>query len=706
MILEERFLPSIDDILDPNIPFIKTNKRIAYANVPVAFDIETTSFYQKGDTGRISLTNDGVGYEKRATMYAFVLGINGRCVLGRTWEEFKTFLHKIADFYSLSIERRMIIYVHNLDFEFQFIKDLLKWEKVFAITERKPLYALTDEGFEFRDSCKLSGYSLAYVGDHLHKYKVRKMVGDLDYSLFRHSATPLTEKEKGYILNDGLVVMAYIKEEMESHGNDITKLPLTKTGEVRKLCRTYCYPQHDLDGYYDYRDIMLHAQIKSTDEYMEMKRAFQGGFTHAGNLRAFFTQKDVHSYDFTSSYPAVMVTERFPMGTGKKVKLNGKDDFKTYMRHYCCLFDIEIWDLEDNYHFEHYLSESKCTDKKGYQVDNGRIVKAKHLFTTLTDVDWKIMCRCYKWRRFRIFNFRIYPKGYLPLPMVEAILSLYKKKTKLKGVQGAESEYMHSKEQLNSCYGMTVTDIVQDDITYQDGKWEDVGKDPAKTIEKYNVSRNRFLFYPWGIWVTAYARRNLWEGGIFKLGWDYVYSDTDSVKFLNFDKHRKAFDNYNRMIDQKITRICQERKLPWDSFAPQTKEGKTKVIGHWDYEGKYDYFKTLGAKRYMTMKDGKLVSTISGVNKNYFDPWISEKAKKEKTTPFELFDDTLFVPSDYTGKNTHSYIDEPFEGAFTDYLGNFGEYRELSATHLEKASYDFSPISRINDFLLGVKESK
>ncbi|MEM1506600.1 hypothetical protein RG959_25010, partial [Domibacillus sp. 8LH] len=60
--------------------------------------------------------------------------------------------------------------------------------------------------------------------------------------------------------------------------------------------------------------------------------------------------------------------------------------------------------------------------------------------------------------------------------------------------------------------------------------------DVNEEIEKYNSSRKRFLYYAWGIWVTAYARRNLWTG-ILAVGNDYIYSDTDSLKVLNYEKH-------------------------------------------------------------------------------------------------------------------------------------------------------------------------
>lgn len=92
---------------------------------------------------------------------------------------------------------------------------------------RKPIYGITKTGLEFRCSYLLSGYSLAKLGEQLHKYKCEKLVGDLDYSLLRHSKTPLTQKEIGYCLNDIKVVMCYIQELIERY-KGITKLPITK----------------------------------------------------------------------------------------------------------------------------------------------------------------------------------------------------------------------------------------------------------------------------------------------------------------------------------------------------------------------------------------------------------------------------------------------------------------------------------------------
>ena len=207
---------------------IRTNKRVDYYNVPCSFDIETTSFYRQYS----QLEN-----EKCAIMYEWTLGINGNVIIGRSWNDFISCIKIISDTLKLfPNHKRLIIYVHNLSYEFQFICKRFEWFKIFAIDQRKPIYAITTEGIEFRDSYLLSGYALAKLGEELRKYPVQKMVGDLDYSLMRHEKTELTDKELKYCENDVRVVMAYIKERIEADGN-ITKIPLTKTGYVRKYCK-------------------------------------------------------------------------------------------------------------------------------------------------------------------------------------------------------------------------------------------------------------------------------------------------------------------------------------------------------------------------------------------------------------------------------------------------------------------------------------
>ena len=688
--IDTHIYESIDEILNSDLPFIRSNRKIEYANFPCTIDIETSSFYENG--------------EKRAVMYAWVLGINGKCVIGRTYKQLWDSLDRISEFYGLNKNRRMIFYVHNLSFEFQWFRKWIEWEKVFSTEERNPLYALSTKGIEFRCSYQLSGYSLQRVGMNLTKYKVQKMVGDLDYKLIRHSETPLSDKEMGYILNDGLVVMCYIEEEIENHHNNITLLPLTKTGKVRNYIRKMCLysGKHNKNvwKFKKYHNMMKAIPIVSLLEYEQLKRAFSGGFTHANGYYVNRVINNVHSYDFTSSYPYVMISDKFPMGKGELIQIKSHDEFVKNLKLYCCIFDVTFINIESTFIYEHPISISKCYHKIGFATDNGRLVMADEISITLTETDFEIIKHFYKWEHMRIKNFRRYRKQYLPHDFVRGVLELYRKKTVLKGIEESIIEYNNSKEMLNSCYGMCVTDICREEIDYTNNVWGTIPSNPEEDLRKYNDRKNRFLCYQWGVWVTAYARRNLFSA-IYYLKNDYRYSDTDSVKFINLEKHKKFFDDYNANVIKKLQRAMDFHGFDMEMVQPKTIKGETKTIGFFDYDGFYRKFKTLGAKRYMVLTDKGYSLTVSGVNKKTAIPYLYEKYGDKI---FDAFDDGLVIPPQFTGKNIHTYIDEETTGEITDYRGVTISYYEKSSVHLEESSYELSLSKEFIDYLIGIKE--
>ena len=697
-------IKDIDVLLDEDIKFVKNVHGIAFANIPCCIDIETSSFME----------ND----EKRGIMYCWVLGINGKGIIGRTYDELNSLLEHISEFYGLSDKKRMIFYVHNLAYEFQWFRHRFAWEKVFAIEPRKIVYASAIIGIELRCSYLLSGYSLEKVGEHLTTYKVQKMVGDLDYSKIRHEKTPLYKRELKYVLHDALVVMAYIQEQIDQY-KYITRIPLTKTGKVREYCRKRCMYnggthkktwKNRQDKYYKFRKLMSYLTIASVPEYEQLKRGFQGGFTHANSFYVGKTIHDVTSFDFSSSYPAVMVSEQFPMSRGQLVNIKTKEDFEHYIHTYCCLFDATFIDIHSTQPQDHPISVSKCFNIMKNVTDNGRLVSAKQITTTITEQDYFTYREFYEWKSMRVKNFRIYKKGYLPHDLVISILDLYEKKTTLKGVKGAEIEYMNSKENVNSVYGMSVTDICRDELTYtgddivDDGGWKSSPCDYEKELEKYNKSKRRFLFYPWGIWVTAYARRNLFSG-IKECGMDYVYSDTDSIKIRNANAYEQYIKNYNDKMIRKLKIAFSFQHIEFDKASPKTIEGKTKTIGLWEKDDHYLTFKTQGAKRYMVEHDdGELSFTISGVNKKHAIPYLIEYAKTNHTTIFDLFEDGMYIPPEYTGKNTHTYIDYETEGDVIDYLGVKCHYHEYSSIHMAPCEYEMSMAQEFIDYLLGIEE--
>ena len=686
LLSQTEFLIKVNELLSSDW-LVRDNKRVEYYNVPAGFDIEVSSFYQ----GEKKPEN------KRGIMYIWQFGIFNLVTTGRTWKEFEVLISMVQKILSLNENRRLVVYVHNLPYEFQFIRKHFDWEEVFILTERKPVYATTG-GIEFRCSLKLAGgKALANVAKDLQKYKVEKAVGNLDYEQIRTPLTPLTEKELLYCENDIRVILCYIQEKIEQDG-DITKIPLTNTGYVRNYCRKECYSR-----WKPYRKVMESLTLEA-DEYSQLKRAFQGGFTHANAHHVGKVLDKVGSHDFTSSYPAVMVLEKFPMAKAEYIS-NGinESELMELLITRCCLFDIEIWGLMPKLFHEHPISRYKCPVCENAIVDNGRIVMAEHIITTITEQDFFVYTEFYTWDRIEIKNLRTYQKNYLPKNFVQAILNLYEKKTVLKDVEGEEVNYMISKNMINASYGMAVTDPIRDELMYSDNTFYTIPKNIAEGIDKYNTNIRRFLFYPWGVWVTAYARANLFSG-IIEMGDDYIYSDTDSIKSMNTERHENYFNSYNAQILDKIELASQYHNLNKSLFAPYTKKGKQKIIGVWDDEGVYDKFKTLGAKRYLTMKgvqstEPKYMITLAGSNKKKTMEYLVGTGD-----PFGNFTDGLSIPPENSGRLILSYIDNETTGTVVDMFGVPYEYHELSSIHMEKSEYNLSMSEEFVRYLEGLRD--
>lgn len=657
---------------------IKNNKKFEYYNVPAAFDIEVSSFREHE--------------EKRACMYIWMFGINNLVTYGRTWEELDSFLKVLSTVLGLDENRRLCVYVHNLSYEFQFIRKRFDWNEVFLLEERKPAYCRTG-GYEFRCSMKLAGgKSLESVGKDLQKYKVEKKVGDLDYNKVRHSETPLTEKELGYCENDIRVLLSYIQEKIETDG-DITKIPLTNTGYVRNYCRKACFK-----SWRRYKTLMKNLEVEP-DEYGQLKRAFQGGFTHANAKYVGKVIENVASFDLTSSYPTVMVLEKFPMSRGKHIgSVTDVNQLLQLMETKCCMFNLEVTNLRPRLFQDNPISASKCQILERHIENNGRVVFADRLKITCTEQDLYIYAQFYDWDEWEITDMVVYDKAYLPRNFVKSILKLYKDKTQLKGLVDQTVNYMISKNMINAAYGMIVTDINRKEFDYVDDAFITSAPNLESNIEKYNKSMKRFLYYPWGVWVTAYARANLFSA-IIELGDDYIYSDTDSVKFTNYEKHLEYFKNYGEIIMEKISDASTFHRISLDEFSPQNKSGKKVTIGLWDFEGVYDKFKTLGAKRYLVQKDGKFSLTVAGVNKKSACKYLEETGD-----PFKFFTKDLVIPADYSKRNVLTYIDDETSGLVCDYNGVVLPYREMSSIHMESTEYSFSLSDQFIRFLKGVQD--
>lgn len=652
-------------------------------NVSSSFDIETSSFYCLG--------------EKRACLCAWGFGLNGRVIFGRTWEELLDLLHFLKTRYSLNPSSLILpVYIHNESYEFQFMRRRFAWERVFSVKDRYPIRALCDIGIEFRDSLILSGMSLESTAKNLRLYPVEKLVGEWDYKKLRGDKTPITPEEWDYLRNDNLVVMSYIQELLEEFGS-INKIPMTKTAFVRDDVRNACLwdgrKSHKRDKdhrYRNYRELM-EDMVLTPDEYRLAKNAFQGGFTHSNHYNTGCVINDVASFDICSSYPAVICSEQFPMSKGALVIPKTKEEFEQLRKCYCLLLDLTFYDIDEKFIFDHAISYSKCLEIEGEETDNGRIIRAKRLRICCTNVDLEIYERFYKWKKYSVNKCYRYVKGYLPRQIVGKVISYFEGKTALKGVKGQEANYDRLKTLLNSIYGCMVQDPVSTEIVYDnDTEWGIKEPDMEKELEKYNKSKSRFLSYLWGVWITAYARRNVMSA-ILSSGVDHIYTDTDSEKLMRVDEHEPFFFAYNALIARKIELCLRSLGIDPKRAKPKTIDGVEKPLGAFEIDAVYKRFMSLGAKRYFVeYEDGSHSLTISGVNKHTASPAIEERMRKKGKDFFDFFKFGAVFEKDFCGKNIHGYIDEPTSGSFVDYMGIRNDFMELSSAHLEETTYKMS----------------
>lgn len=717
MLEQSKFLEKLKNS-DPEKD-IKVETRGAYADKdsvvykrPAAFDIETTSFATDNNGRQYTPEEyaeaceaDKTAKDKmtlHAYCYIWQFGIDGiGATYGRHLEQFPAFLEKVKKI--IGNGAAITIFVHNLKFEFQFIKDLFQWDKVFALEKRVPVYADTGT-IRFRCSYIMTGKSLETLGNEC-KGPERKLAGDLDYNLARNSGTALTAKEMAYCENDITVLLQYVREQIEKEGS-IGKIPMTKTGYVRRDVRENVLKSPD------YARLVAGLTI-TPDEYLYLRDAFKGGYTHAGIYQADKILRNVDSWDITSSYPATMVCEYFPMSCGKEENLRKLtlEKFKTLLKTKCCLIRLHFDSIESSYDYEQYISRGP--DMVNVIENNGRIIYAENVTLTMTEIDFFIFRKVYKFKNMKIMRMWTYERGYLPTEIVKMILHYYEQKTTLKGEKGREDEYKIYKEYVNSIYGMMVTDIVRDEVEYNAGKWIE---DPVfidNAIKRYNKNKTRFLSYPWGVWVTAHSRLHLWKM-IHACGSDYVYTDTDSVKVINGASHKAAFEAYNKRICEKMEQAMRFHDMPVTAYRPRTIKSKKhpngveKPLGVYDFEETYKTFKTLGAKKYIVEhknkklgRYGKIEITVAGVGKKAGSEYFGSIKK-----PFENFKPGTVISWRNCGKLLSTYIDTEDETILTDYTGHAETVTSRSGLALTPIGYSLGISKAYEDLLDGMDEER
>lgn len=620
MLVKWELTSSLDEVLEVirNAPLISnrrgnpgTKKRKNIIDLVCAFDIETTR-----------LTDI-----EQSIMYVWQWKIGSCLLMGRTWEDFLAVQRAISDTIEEAHGKKAVLvsWVHNLSYEFSFLKGIYKFSKdeVFCLERRKVLRCSMAGCFEFRCSYIHSNMSLDMFCKKM-ECKTRKLTGTFDYDKIRYPWTELAHDELMYCANDVISLCEAITNEMTMDGDNLATIPLTSTGYVRRDAKA---AMHSKPAFYSY----IRDNLPDYNLYCALREAFRGGNTHASRMYSGAIIPGVKSVDRSSSYPDVLVNRKFPVAglihrgpiTLERYLINTERHNKAYLIR-VAFFDIELANEFDGCP---YLAKDKCRLIHEGVYDNGRILRAKYLETTLTDIDARIVFSHYVWSDICIFDSWSGRYGYLPDEFRDLIKDYYERKTKLKGVPEQRAFYDKIKNKINALYGMTAQNPVKESILFDDGEFTTDDVEPEVLLMRYN--KRAFLVYQWGVWVTAHARNEL-QKAIDIAGDNFVYTDTDSVKYVG----DVDFSQYNKEVE--------ELSISNGAYAVDA-NGETHVMGVYEAEnipGKdyaYDRFITWGAKKYAYEINGECGVTCAGVNKKLGGVELAENGGLEAFRPGFVF---------------------------------------------------------------------
>lgn len=662
-----------------NPPSRKGNKNSQYSrtynnNNIFTFDTETTSIV--------------MGDNKYSFVYIAMLSINGVVYSMRNLNVFKQFL----DMYNPIDNTVNVIYVHNLGFDFTFLQNVLEFDSVFARNAHRPIFARY-KNWEFRCSYFLSQMSLKNVGES-YDLPHAKQVDALNYKKRRHTGTPLTDAEDIYCEYDCLVLHDFVQYELNRNGGKYRDIPYTQTGYVRRYILDAAKQDKQ---YWALRDLVQRTR-PDIQLFQVLEKCYTGGYTHANFMAvASGVYTHVKSYDFTSSYPAVMCRCKFPMGKFRAIACNF-DYYLTRPDEYCTVGKIRMTNVTAKSKLC-YISQHKIIrgSLKNGVFSNGRLYKCDELEMYVTNVDIltiKMMYKC----DIDIVEMWACRADYLPKTVVKSILTLYGNKTKYKNVPDKSVLYMASKQMVNSVYGMSVFNPFCDDIEYDAGEWETIAATPEK-LTKYYQNPKTILPYQWGVFVTAWARNKLCNIAS-QIGDDVLYMDTDSIKFIG--DYDDLFVKNNAEIHAENVTSAAHFGFDISDFAPCDVKNKPHELGLWDFEHEYKSFRVLGAKRYCYTLQGDptIYPVVAGCPTQKLREYLMTHGCNALLRPFTS---GLFLDEHDSGKNAIYYSPENYDVDIpvTDYTGDTKmEHIGWCAT-VVPTTFDMSMSDDYLQFLMG-----
>lgn len=590
--------------------------------IHASFDIETT---------RITGTDN-------STMYIWSLGLYfnniKHVIYGNYWDEFINTINFISD--RLDENEKILVWVANLGYEWQFMKKHLNVTNSFFRTKREPFYIEHNNNIIFQEALNYFGNSLKSLAKN--KCNTQKAVGDLDYSIQRFNFNcNLTEKEEGYTDNDVLILIEWGKYYYDTYLKNHYR-PISIQSIIRHKLKKDMFNEFTATQIMNirtaYPDKPLYTKI--------MEYLYRGGYVHANVRYVMELLKNIPSRDITSAYPYYMLVGYVPFKFKKENPLKFNEIKNNKSKCWFAKFKFKNVKSSTWHSIE---SVSKCIEITKHINDNGRVMSAGEMVVYLNELDFEIYEKFYTWDTIECLELYSADKIKLPKYVIKNLFDAYVKKSILKK---AGKPYADEKTIVNSFYGVMVTKFNEYDLQYNSDT--DTFTEVVADFEK--VRKRAILLPQWGVWITSGIRNYLLNTAykIIKAGGDCDYFDTDSIKF-NDIAYDYIFIENNKQVNKKVKYWCDYYKLDFNIISG---------LGEFDFEGLYPTFKTLGCKRYIYIDEkGHFKQTIAGLPKDTLVTFAREtRDARHKVDLFKYFDNQMTF--DQTIKLTSIYNDTGF----------------------------------------------
>lgn len=544
-------------------------------------------------------------------IYSIAINIGGINADFRYIEDVFSVFDFLVDRFTLSSDRRFVLYIHNLGHEHYHMTQILASRygdpEILLTKPTKPLIIKFKNGIELRDSFKLFQKSLAGATKGC---KHPKLKGDLDYSKCFTPDTRLTQTEFDYIVNDVCGLYEAIERLKREHHYNQATIPYTNTGMVIEAVNRKC----DGDGP---THTAMEELILDRHQLELAYRCTAGGDTHGCRWRAGQTFYNCNSYDLKSAHPSQQILRPFPAGKPITIGAASEEDLKNLIENnhgWYGLVYVEGVTIKDECP-DPTISVSKCADIMNMgAVDNGRFLNADAALVYMDSNDYQRFIEAYDYEYIEGQDIVAFTLKYLPDAFRNAILEFFRIKESAE--DGPDRTF--AKICVNTIFGACDQKVIRDEFSVDLETMETdrtTWAENLKTASDDDIHDKQAKKFPflWGLWTASLSRLALFRL-VKTVGWDKViYWDTDSCKYEG-----AKVPAVDAVYNEEVRNQCAERG------AVVNRKGKTVFIGsaedeHPSVDYGYKSFRFLHAKCYAAESwDGEkyvLESTIAGVGK-------------------------------------------------------------------------------------------